>query len=112
MKKTTNLNLSADVADQTISELDLKKDIRALDKIIEHLDAIIRAREKARIGWIPERTFWDELIDVNCTPLGQDYDDGYHGTWDSLFEIWQVVGAHLSEAMSLYEKGSGWTTQK
>lgn len=34
MKETTYLNLSADDADQPIPELDLEKDVRALDKII------------------------------------------------------------------------------
>ena len=50
MKKIADINLSADVADRTVPDLDVKKDVRALDKIIAHLDATIRAREKARIG--------------------------------------------------------------
>ena len=107
MEKTANLNLPTNVADQNISEFDLEQDVRALDGIIEYLDATIQARKRARIGWIPERTFWDELIDVNCTPLGQDYDDDGQGTWDSLFEVWQVVGAFLSDAMSPFEKEPG-----
>ncbi len=50
-----------------------------MDEIIERLEAIARAKRKVRYGWIQERTFWDDLIDVNCTPLGQDLNCSYDG---------------------------------
>ena len=101
-------DIRTNTSDQSASipKHDLERQIKALDEIIERLEAIARAKRKVRYGWIQERTSWDDLIDVNCTPLGQDLDYGYDGPWDSLFELWDFVGAYLSEAMSLCDNRS------
>ena len=99
--------MNSDTADQVVPDRDHSAYIKMLDKVIVRLRAAIRARETARTGcWLPDRTFSDELIDVNCTPQGQEYDYGYHGPWDSLFEAWQATGAYLAEAMSSFDHKS------
>ncbi len=101
MNKITNPNPSTDVDNQAIP---IEENVEVLSEIIEYLDAVIEARERARRGLVPERTFWDELIDVNCTPMGQDYDYEPEETWDILFDVWQTVGVLLSDAMSIYRR--------
>lgn len=78
----------------------LENEIKILDKAIERLEVGAGDMAQMKIEYIPERSFWDELIDVNCTPQGQDYRDP-HGTWDRLLSAWLITGAYLSEAMHL-----------
>ena len=91
----------------SISDRDLQKQIEALDRFIEHLQYAANARRKVREGWTPKETFLDELIDVNCTPMGQNTEYGEDAYWLSMQGIWYLVGAYLAEAMSLYDDGLG-----
>jgi hypothetical protein len=102
-------NTLADTAPQStsISNHDLRKQIEILDRVIEHLQYAAKARKKVREGWIPKETFWDEFIDVNCTPMGQDTEYGKDAYWHSMQGIWYLVGAYLTEAMSMYDDDLG-----
>ena len=90
----------------SISDRDLQKQIEALDRVIEHLQNAANARRKVREGWIPKETFLDELIDVNCTPMGQNTEYGQDAYRNSMREIWYLAGAYLAEAMSSYDDRS------
>ena len=101
--------MNPDIADTTDQDPP-ERDCGDMNEMMVHLDnqARKRARERAwkrvRTGqWLPERTFWDELVDVNCTPQGQEFENDYLGPWDSFYEAWYAAGAYLSEAMSLHE---------
>ncbi|MCY4674942.1 MAG: hypothetical protein OXD43_14480 [Bacteroidetes bacterium] len=102
-------NTPADTVSQSIpiSDHDLQKQIEALDRVIEHLRHAAEARRKVREGWVPKETFWDELIDVNCTPMGQNTEYGEDAYWHSMQGVWHLVGAYLAEAMSLYDDDLG-----
>lgn len=89
---------------------DLKDKIRALDKIIERLELSTGDMLQVKPKLFQKRSFWDELIDVNCTPDGQDYDD--YGDWDLLREAWEMTGKHLSDAMHLHKHNVKCPTQK
>ncbi len=95
-------NRLTDAADQfpSISDDDLQKQVKVLDRVIERMQLADRAREKVRDGWAPRQTFWDEFIDVNCTPMGQDegYDEDAY--WSTLDGIWHLAGAYMAEAMA------------
>ena len=99
----------ADTASRStsISDRDLQKQIEALDRVIEHLQFAANARRKVREGWMPKETFWDELIDVNCNPMGQNTECGEEAYWLSTQGIWYLAGAYLAEAMSLCDDGRG-----
>ncbi len=75
-----------------------------MDDFIERLEASRRGVVQRGTYFTPKRDFWDEMIDINCTPQGQDLRIRYSGTWGSLMEIWQLVGAYLSDAMSYEQK--------
>ncbi len=100
-------NTLTDTVDQPIPDHDLQKQIKALDRVIVRLQYAAKARRKVREGWAPKQTFWDELIDVNCTPMGQDIEYGDDVYWHSPHGLWHLVGAYLSEAMSLYDDDLG-----
>ncbi len=57
-------NRLTDAADQSpsISDDDLQKQVKVLDRVIERIQLADRAREKVREGWAPKQTLWDELI--------------------------------------------------
>lgn len=102
-------NSPADTASRSISisDHDLQKQIEALDRVIEHLQYAADARRKVRRGWIPTVTFWDELIDANCTPTGQNTKNSKDAYWHSMQGVWYLVGAYLAEAMSLHDGDIG-----
>lgn len=102
-------NMPAGIVSQStpVSEHDLQKQIEILDRVIEHLQCATKARKKVREGWIPKETFWDEFIDVNCTPMGHDTEYGEDAYWHSMQGIWYLVGAYMAEAMSLYDDDLG-----
>ena len=83
---------------------DLAKQVKISDRIIKRIEYADKARKRVREGWIPEQTFLDEFIDVNCTPMGQDIEYGDDLSWHSLHGAWCLVGAYLSEAMSSYDE--------
>ncbi len=87
----------------SMSDDDLQKQIKVLDGIIERIKLADKAREKVKEGWGPDQTFLDELIDVNCTPMGQNIDYGEDAYWYTPDGLWYLVGAYLAEAMSLYD---------
>lgn len=99
-------NTSADTASRSISISDRvwRNQIEALDRVIEHLNYAANARKKVREGVDPKRkTFWEELIDVNCPSIGQNTEYGEDAYWHSMREIWYLAGAYLAEAMFLYD---------
>lgn len=75
-----------------------------MDGFIERLKARRMAFGQPNRSMVPSRSFLDELIDVNCTPLRQNIENHYPGAWNSLFDVWQLVGSYLSEAMSYEQK--------
>ena len=97
-------NTLTDTVPKSSPDHDLEKQIKILDKIIKRLEYADKARKRVREGWIPEQTFLDEFIDVNCTPMGQDIEYGDDPYWHSLHGVWDLVGAYLSEAMSSYDE--------
>ena len=92
-----------DTVDHSPPNRDLQKQIKVLDRVIERLQNAAKARRKVREGWIPKQNLWDEFIDVNCTPMGQDIEYGDDAYWHNLHGLWYLVGAYLSEAMSSYD---------
>ena len=100
-------NTLTDTVDQSPPSRDLQKQIKVLDELIEHLQYAAKAREKVKEGWIPKQSFWDEFMDVNSTPMGQDIEYGDDAYWHHLHGLWYLVGAYLSEAMSSYDDDSG-----
>lgn len=100
-------NRLTDAADQSpsISDDDLQKQVKVLDRVIERIQLADSAREKVREGWAPRQTFWDEFIDVNCTPMGQDEEYGEDAYWSTLDGIWHLAGAYMAEAMAPYDSG-------
>ena len=102
--------MSSDTSKRAMDQPDTERGTYDLEKELEAMDNFIKRLEANRVGvvqlnrdFIPKRSFWDELIDVNCTPQGQDLHTRHSGPWDSLMEVWQLVGAYLSDAMS-YEQ--------
>ena len=102
-------NTPTDIVSQStsVSEHDRQKQIEVLVRFIKHHQYVAKARKKVREGWIPKETFWDEFIDVNCTPMGQDTEYGEDAYWHSMQGIWYLVGAYLAEAMSLHDDDLG-----
>ncbi len=90
--------------DSEHDQYDLEKELRAMDDFIERLKVRRMALGQLNRSLVPSRSFLDELIDVNCTPLGQNIENHYPGAWYSLFDVWQLVGSYLSEAMSYEQK--------
>ena len=81
-------NTHTDTVDQSPLGIGLQKQIKVLDKVIERLQYAPKARRKVREGWIPKQDFWDEFIDVNCTPMGQDIEYGDDAYWHSPHGLW------------------------
>lgn len=103
-------NICEDVEGGALDGYDFEAEVRALDEVIAILQARVLRVEKLEAKWAQRRTFWDELIDVNCTPHGQDSADD-STPWDWLFEAWWLVGTQLSNAMGSFRCSNTWQSR-
>ncbi len=88
---------------EDMSKINYESEVGTSDGDVMRPDSANAIREKVKTGrWLPRQTFLDVLVDVHCTPQGQEYDYGYHGPRDSFFEAWEAAGAYLAEAMNIY----------
>jgi len=86
------------------SDYDLEKQLKAMDRFLDLHESNILRMETPVTVLNPERNFFDEFIDIQCTPAGQNFPFQYTGAWDGFFEAWKLVGSLLSNAMSSFEQ--------
>ncbi|MCY4234568.1 MAG: hypothetical protein OXE59_12625 [Bacteroidetes bacterium] len=87
------------------SGYDLQRQIKAMDRFLELHEPIILKMESPVISGNLDQSFFDEFIDIHCTPAGQDFPFKCSGPWDSFYEAWKLVGSLLSNAMSYESTG-------
>ncbi|MCY4223629.1 MAG: hypothetical protein OXF06_02225 [Bacteroidetes bacterium] len=90
-------------SDQPISDSQIAADIEVLDQVIAQQEAMERAREKVRKGWVARPDFWSDPPDPYLMPFSGNSTADYDASWD---ELWYLVGAYLFDAMAQHENES------
>ncbi|MCY3999921.1 MAG: hypothetical protein OXF84_03810 [Bacteroidetes bacterium] len=90
-------------SDHPISDSQIAADIEVLDQVIAQQEAMERAREKVRKGWVARPDFWSDPPDPYLMPFSGNSTADYDASWD---ELWYLVGAYLFDAMAQHENES------
>ena len=94
---------ATNISEPSVSDPQIDADIEVLDQIIAHQDAMEKAGEKVRRGWVVRPNFWSDPPDPSLLPFTGDFNGDYGASWD---ELWYLVGAYLFDAMAQYEDES------